>query len=95
MRAALVGGEEHQGVERQVDPEVEGRHDRDAGDGCHWKQREKKIERVVKSTVGLYGDMQGIIGGQIPAIPTLELEGDTVRELPDGAAGVETEEGED
>jgi len=40
----------------------------------HWKQREKKIERVVKNTVGLYGDMQGIIGGQIPAIPALELD---------------------
>ncbi|MBW1770288.1 MAG: DUF2130 domain-containing protein, partial [Deltaproteobacteria bacterium] len=24
----------------------------------HWKQREKEIERVVKNTVGLYGDMQ-------------------------------------
>lgn len=41
-----------------------------------WKEREKQIERVVKNTVGLYGDMQGIIGGQIPAIPALELEAD-------------------
>lgn len=40
----------------------------------HWKQREKEIERVVKNTVGLYGDMQGTIGGQIPAIPALELD---------------------
>jgi len=40
----------------------------------HWKQREKEIERVVKNTVGLYGDMQGIIGGQIPSIPALELD---------------------
>ena len=40
-----------------------------------WKEREKQIERVVKNTVGLYGDMQGIIGGQIPEIPALELEG--------------------
>jgi hypothetical protein len=49
----------------------------------HWKQREKQIERVVKNTVGLYGDMQGIIGGQIPAIPSLELEGDEVKRLTD------------
>ena len=42
----------------------------------HWKQREKEIERVVKNTVGLYGDMQGIIGGQIPVIPALELDDD-------------------
>jgi hypothetical protein len=48
----------------------------------HWKQREKEIERVIKNTVGLYGDMQGIIGGQIPAIPALELEGDSVKQLP-------------
>ncbi len=39
-----------------------------------WKEREKQIERVVKNTVGLYGDMQGIIGGQIPVIPALELD---------------------
>ncbi len=47
----------------------------------HWKQREKEIERVIKNTVGLYGDMQGIIGGQIPAIPALELEEDAVKQL--------------
>ena len=39
----------------------------------NWKEREKQIERVIKNTVGLYGDMQGIIGGQIPHIPALEL----------------------
>ena len=42
-----------------------------------WKEREKQIERVVKNTVGLYGDMQGIIGGQIPSIPALELDDDS------------------
>jgi hypothetical protein len=49
----------------------------------HWKQREKEIERVIKNTVGLYGDMQGIIGGQIPAIPALELDAESARQLPD------------
>lgn len=39
-----------------------------------WKEREKQIERVVKNTSGLYGDMQGIIGGQIPSVPSLELD---------------------
>jgi hypothetical protein len=48
----------------------------------HWKQRAKEIERVVKNTVGLYGDMQGIIGGQIPAIPALELETGEPKQLP-------------
>jgi hypothetical protein len=50
-----------------------------------WRQREKEIERVIKNTVGLYGDMQGIIGGQIPAIPALELDSETVKQLPDGS----------
>jgi hypothetical protein len=51
----------------------------------HWKQREKEINRVVKNTVGLYGDMQGIIGGQIPAIPALELDDEAAKQLPDGS----------
>jgi len=51
----------------------------------HWKQREKEIERVVKNTVGLYGDLQGIIGGQIPAIPALELDDGTTKQLPEGS----------
>jgi len=51
----------------------------------HWKQREKEIERVVKNTVGLYGDMQGIIGGQIPAIPALELDAESAKQLPEGS----------
>ena len=51
----------------------------------HWKQREKEIERVVKNTVGLYGDMQGIIGGQIPTIPALELDEEDPIQLPDGS----------
>ena len=49
-----------------------------------WKQREKEIERVIKNTAGLYGDMQGIIGGQIPAIPALELDPESARQLPEG-----------
>jgi len=51
----------------------------------HWKQREKEIERVIKNTVGLYGDMQGIIGGQIPAIPALELDDTAAKQLPEGS----------
>ena len=49
----------------------------------HWKQREKEIERVVKNTVGLYGDMQGIIGGQIPVIPALDLDEEDTKQLPE------------
>jgi hypothetical protein len=48
----------------------------------NWKEREKQIERVIKNTVGLYGDMQGIIGGQIPTIEALELEPKVLAEGP-------------
>lgn len=51
----------------------------------NWKEREKQIERVIKNTVGLYGDMQGIIGGQIPQIPALELGATGVKALPDAS----------
>ncbi len=58
----------------------------------HWKQREKHLERVIKNTVGLYGDMQGIIGGQIAAIPALELDGAQVAQLPRGSVATDTKE---
>jgi hypothetical protein len=58
----------------------------------NWKEREKQIERVIKNTVGLYGDMQGIIGGAIPQIPALELGGGGVKKL---SAGPEAESEED
>jgi hypothetical protein len=48
-------------------------------------QREKEIEHVIKNTVGLYGDMQVIIGGQIPAIPAPELDGEATKQLPNGS----------
>jgi hypothetical protein len=60
----------------------------------HWKQREKEIERVIKNTVGLYGDMQGIIGGQIPSIPALELDAEGSRQLPNESDGTFLEDEE-
>jgi hypothetical protein len=50
----------------------------------HWNQREKQIKRVIRNTAGLYGDMQGIIGGQMPTIGALELDDQTVKQLPQG-----------
>ncbi|MEW5890009.1 MAG: DUF2130 domain-containing protein [Pseudomonadota bacterium] len=40
-----------------------------------WKEREKQIERVVFNTIGMYGEMRGILGGSLPEIPALTLEG--------------------
>jgi hypothetical protein len=39
-----------------------------------WKEREKQIERVILNTVGMYGEMSGILGGSLPEIPALTLE---------------------
>jgi len=40
-----------------------------------WKKRGKEIERVIMSTSGMYGDLQGIVGASLPAIKSLELPG--------------------
>jgi hypothetical protein len=39
-----------------------------------WAKREKQIEKVILSTAGMYGDMQGIIGASLPEIKMLDLE---------------------
>ncbi len=39
-----------------------------------WKKREKQIERVIASTTGMYGELQGIIGASMPEIGSLELK---------------------
>jgi len=38
-----------------------------------WAKRDKEITRVIESTSGLYGDLQGVIGGALQTIPSLEL----------------------
>lgn len=38
-----------------------------------WAKREKQIERMMTNTVGLHGELQGIIGTSLPAIDSLEL----------------------
>ena len=39
-----------------------------------WAKREKQIERVIGNTVGMYGDLEGIIGRAMPQIENLELK---------------------
>jgi hypothetical protein len=38
-----------------------------------WAAREQQITKILTSTVGMYGDMQGIIGNSLPKIQQLEL----------------------
>jgi hypothetical protein len=47
-----------------------------------WAKREKQIERMMTNTVGLHGELQGIIGTSLPAIEALELE--SIAALPPG-----------
>lgn len=38
-----------------------------------WEKREKQIERIISSTAGMYGDLEGLAGQSIPSIKALEL----------------------
>ncbi len=38
-----------------------------------WAAREQQLSRVMNNTVGLYGDIQGIVGASLPKIERLEL----------------------
>jgi hypothetical protein len=38
-----------------------------------WAKREKQIDRARDQTAGMYGDLQGIIGGSLQVIEPLEL----------------------
>jgi hypothetical protein len=57
-----------------------------------WKKRAKQLERVLISTSGLYGDLQGIIGRALPEVKGISLAalgaGDPPpgKALPDGEA---------
>jgi len=45
-----------------------------------WSKREKQIQQVISNTSGMYGDLQGLIGASMQAIPALEAgeeEGDS------------------
>ncbi|MFA5866713.1 MAG: DUF2130 domain-containing protein [Actinomycetota bacterium] len=48
---------------------------------AQWAKRDKQIDRVVANTVGMYGDLQGIIGTSLPQIEALEM-----KELEEGEA---------
>lgn len=61
-----------------------------------WNKREKEIEKVILSTSNMYGDLQGIIGGTLPSIQQLELEGDgyaALEELAEGSQDKKIDDG--
>ncbi|WP_308874166.1 DUF2130 domain-containing protein [Thiothrix subterranea] len=40
----------------------------------HWAEREKQLQRVIGSTTGMYGALQGIIGHAMPVVAALEFD---------------------
>jgi hypothetical protein len=44
-----------------------------------WAKRDEQISRVMHSTVGMYGDLQGIAGKSIGEIEGLEADGFELR----------------
>ena len=39
-----------------------------------WSRDEKRLDQVRKHTLGMYGDMQGIVGRELPELKDLQLE---------------------
>jgi hypothetical protein len=72
----LSGPEFRQRVEAIVESFVAMREDLEAEKRAmerQWAKREKQIERVVHSTTGMYGDLEGMIGASLPHIELLKL----------------------
>ena len=38
-----------------------------------WAERKKQIEQIITNTSGMCGDLQGLTGGSMPTIQSLEL----------------------
>ncbi len=39
----------------------------------HWKKREKQLERMLGGMVGMYGELQGIVGASLPEVEGLTM----------------------
>lgn len=39
-----------------------------------WAKREKQIERVIHNTIGMHGELQGLMGSSLPQIKSLEID---------------------
>ena len=56
-----------------------------------WAKREKQIHRVVANTSGMYGDLQGLIGTSLQAIPALlagAAEDETIKPVASSSSAV-------
>lgn len=72
----LTGQEFRQRVSGVADAYIQMREDLDKEKRAltlQWSKREKQLERLLNSTVGMYGDLQGIIGANLPEVEGLQL----------------------
>ena len=75
----LTGNEFRQKMEAVLEAFVQMRGDLDQERRSmekNWQRREKQIERMMVSMSRMNGDLEGIMGTALPAIPALELPGD-------------------
>jgi hypothetical protein len=85
----LVGQEFYNRVSGIVEAFRTMRQDLDAERQAYqrcWAKREKQLDRVLVSTSGLYGDLQGIIGRTLPEIKGMSLDALGSDGFPDGKA---------
>jgi hypothetical protein len=89
----LAGSEFRQKIEGIVEAFVAMKHDLESEKrSLHriWIKREKHIDRAVANTAGLYGELGGIIGANLPRIALLELDLAITDEPADHPSSVES-----
>lgn len=89
----LAGADFRQKIEGIVEAFVALKHDLESEKrSLHriWIKREKHIDRAVANTSGLYGELGGIIGANLPRIALLELDQAIADDSADGESSVDT-----
>jgi hypothetical protein len=74
----LTGSEFRQRVEAVIEAFTSMKEDLESEKRAimkHWAKREKQLSLVVNNMASMYGDIQGISGNALQAIPSLELTG--------------------
>jgi hypothetical protein len=80
----LTGQEFRQRIGAFVDVYVQLRDDLDKEKRAYtrlWNAREKQLERMMHSMGGLYGDLQGMIGAQLPEVAGLDFDASHVANI--------------
>ncbi len=83
----LSGNEFRQRVEAIVEAFVSMKNDLDQEKRLFakvWAKREKNIEKMTSHTLGMYGDLQGLMGPSLPEIKQLQIEDNILNDREDG-----------